>query len=186
MDKFRYLPDNYDWFTNPNQLLTANNKLFSTRTMYAFHTLPEEYLATAMFVAQLRSMKTPDGKSVWDHYVPVTKTDSNGITYTDYEWDGTVRGQINTSNVQDKPVIQDLTAPTIDEINHIKFVYERIHGGYRLDERPYIEYFVWGELMIQFKKYLPGILKNIGASKGYSQTRGYFKEVTKDGVTYKQ
>lgn len=64
MDKFRYLPDNYDWFTMPNQLLTANNKLFTTRTMYMFHTMPEEYLATAMFVAQLNSMKTPDGKSV--------------------------------------------------------------------------------------------------------------------------
>jgi len=142
MDKFRYLPDNYDWFTMPNQLLTANNKLFTTRTMYMFHTIPEEYLATAMFVAQLNSMKTPDGKSVWDHYVEVKKTDANGNTYIDYEWDGTVRGQVNISNVADKPIIQDLTELSIEEINRIKFTYERIHGGYRLDERPYIEYFV--------------------------------------------
>jgi hypothetical protein len=40
--------------------------------------------------------------------------------------------------------------------------------------------------MMQFKKYLPSILKNIGASRGESRTRGYFKEITRDGVTYKQ
>jgi hypothetical protein len=64
MQKFRYLPDNYDWFTTPNQLMTARNQLFTSKTLYAFHTLPEEMIATAIFVAQLKAMKTPDGKSV--------------------------------------------------------------------------------------------------------------------------
>lgn len=57
MERFGYMPDSFDWFTLPNQLLTAKNKLFTSRTMMLFHTLPEEVLATAMFVAQLKATK---------------------------------------------------------------------------------------------------------------------------------
>lgn len=178
MEKMRFLPDSYDWYTNPNQLLTAKNKLFSTRTMFMFHTLPEEMIATATFVAQLKAMKVPDGTSVWDHYVPVTKIDSNGIETTTYEWDGTVRGTINTSNLSDRPAYQDLKDLTTEEINSIKFLYEKMHGGYRLDERTRAEYYIFGELMMQFKKYFPSILKNIGASRGERDTQGYFKKMT--------
>lgn len=64
MSKFRYLPDSYDWYTLPNQLLTARNKLFSVQSMYAFYTLPEEVIATAIFVAQLKSIKLEDGTTV--------------------------------------------------------------------------------------------------------------------------
>lgn len=72
MEKYGYLPDNYDWFTRPNELLTARNKLFTSRTMMMFHTLPEEVVATALFVAQLKSMKftNTEGKqtNMWEAY----------------------------------------------------------------------------------------------------------------------
>lgn len=55
MEKFGYLPDNYDWYTQPNQLLTVRNKLFNSRTMTFFHSVPEEVIATAIFVAQMKS-----------------------------------------------------------------------------------------------------------------------------------
>lgn len=181
MDRFRFLPDNFDWYTSPNQLLTAKNKLFSTKTLYAFYTLPEEVIATSIFVAQLKAMKTPDGKSVWDHYIPVSKTDDAGNTYTDYEWDGTVRGKINKSNLVDAPLTEDLLGLTVEETNAIKFTYEKIHGGYRLDERTRAEYYILGEMMLQFKKYFPSILKNIGASRGDRMTQGYYREVEENG-----
>lgn len=65
----------------------------------------------------------------------------------------------------------------------MKFLYEKIHGGYRLDERVRAEYYVMGELLMQFKKYLPGVLKNIGASRGYRYTQGFYKKETLDDGT---
>lgn len=85
MEKTRFLPDNYDWFTSSNVLLTGRNKAFTSKTMYAFHSYPEEVLATATFIAQLRSMKLADGSSVFDHYKTVDKIDSAGKTYKEVE-----------------------------------------------------------------------------------------------------
>lgn len=185
MERFRFMPDNYDWYTQHNQLLTARNTLFSTRTMYAFHTLPEEMIATAVFVAQLKAMKVPDGTSVWDHYVPVKQTDENGVEYITHEWDGTVRGRINTSNVEGMENYEDLTDLRVEEVNAVKYLYEKMHGSYRLDERTYIEYWALGEMIMQFKKYFPAILKNIGASRGERNTQGYFKEeINEKGEKY--
>lgn len=178
MEKFGYLPDSYDWYTETNELLTTRNKLFSNRFMTGFHTIPEEVVATAIFVAQLKAMKTPDGKSVWDHYEEKTITLSSGETYTTYEWDGTKRGKVNTSTIVENPVYEDLEELSINEINKIKFLYEKIHGSYRGDERVRAEYYVLGELLLQFKKYLPGTLKNIVGSRGYRYTQGTYEKAT--------
>lgn len=71
----------------------------------------------------------------------------------------------------------------IEEANAIKFLYEKLHGGYRLDERVRLEYYVLGEMLLQFKKFLPGVLKNIGASRGWRNTQGYFeKTLDENGV----
>ncbi len=58
-----------------------------------------------------------------------------------------------------------------------------MHGGYREDERTKLEYMVMGELFLQFKKYLPTILKNAGMSKGARDSYGYYKPTgeLKDG-----
>lgn len=181
MEKFGYLPDSYDWYTTPNQLLTAKNKLFTTRTMMLFHTLPEEVLATAMFVAQLKAMKFTNEKgetmSVWDGYKETTTKTSDGQEIKDFTWQGGSRGKRNISNVSDKPLFEDLTDLTPEEVNSIKFLYEKIHGGYRADERVAAEYHIFGEMVLQLKKYFPSILKNIWASRGVRHTQGYFKEV---------
>lgn len=34
---------------------------------------------------------------------------------------------------------------------------------------------------MQFKKFLPSILKNVGASRGLRQTQGYYKKVDENG-----
>lgn len=75
----------------------------------------------------------------------------------------------------------DLKELTTEEINAIKFTYEKIHGGYRLDERTRAEYYILGEMIMQFKKFLPSILKNVGASRGLRQTQGYYKKVDENG-----
>ncbi|MFN7302833.1 MAG: PD-(D/E)XK nuclease family protein [Bacteroidota bacterium] len=177
MEKFGYMPDNVDWYTSKNSLLTANNRLFSSRTLLMFHTIPEEILATAMFVAQLKAMSTVDLNgnkiSMWDAY---TVRDGK-VVYT-----GGIRGKRNISNISDNPQYVDVGELEIEEINSIKFLYEKIHGGYRLDERAAMEYYVLGEIMLQLKRYLPSILKNAFASRGKRETEGYFKEVEENGV----
>lgn len=176
MEKTRFLPDNYDWFTSSNVLLTGRNKALTSKTMYMFHSYPEEVLATATFIAQLKSIKLADGSSMFDHYKTVEKVDSAGNTYSEVEWDGTVRGRRNISGVSDRPQFEDVTDLTIEEVNNIKFLYEKMHGGYRQDERARAEYYIFGELMFQFKRYMPSILRNLFASKGVRQTQGFFRE----------
>lgn len=92
------------------------------------------------------------------------------------EWDGTVRGRRNISNIEGAPQYEEVKGLEIEELNAIKFLYEKLHGGYRLDERVRLEYYVLGEMLLQFRKFMPGVLKNIGASRGYRNTQGFFKE----------
>ena len=77
-----------------------------------------------------------------------------------------MRGKRNISNVEGLPQYVDVTELEIEEVNAIKFTYEKLHGGYRLDERLRLEYYVLGEMFLQFRKFLPGVFKNIGASRG--------------------
>ena len=175
MEKYRYFNDSYDWYTSPNKLVTAKNKLFDAKSLYFFHSFPEEIISTAVFYAQMSSMKTADGKSMLDHYeVKETKDEFGEISYG-LVWDGYVRGQRNTSNVDGVPQLRDVTELEAEESIAIKNLYERIHGGYKSDERVAAEYYVFGELMLQFKKYLPSVIKNGFASKGIRQQQGAFK-----------
>lgn len=58
-----------------------------------------------------------------------------------------------------------------------------MHGGYRQDERTKLEYFIFGKLFLQFKKYLPTIIRNIFQEAGPSDSLGYYKELDqKDGA----
>lgn len=186
MERYRMFNNSYDWYVAPNKLLTSNNRLFSTNSMYFFHSYPEEVISMAIFIAQMKSLKH-EGKSVWDMYKEETYKDEYGNTHKKYVWDGTVRGKRKLSNITGIDQFQDITEPTPEELAAMKYGYEQIHGGYKHDERIAAEYYLFGELMFQFKKYLPSILKNGFASKGKRYTQGYFKDVTDaNGNTYKQ
>lgn len=165
MEKFGYLPDSYDWYTRPNQLLTAKNKLMTSHTMMFFHSVPEEMIATSIFIAQLKSMKftKADGttSNMWDSYGTHDETLSDGSLHSSIVWNGGVRGKRNTSVLADKPQYEDITDMTNEEINYVKHLYEKMHGGYRADERVAAEYYVFGEMALQLKKYFPSILKNV-------------------------
>jgi hypothetical protein len=187
MEKFGYLPDNHDWYTSNNEMLTARNQLFTSRTMMMFHSMPEEVIATALFVAQMKAMKftKQDGteSNMWDSYEQKDTTLDDGTKHTVVEWTGGKRGVRNISNDPTTPKYEDVEGMTIEELNAIKFLYEKIHGGYRGDEKVIAEYYVMGELYLQMKKYMPAILKNVWASKGIRQTQGNFiEEVDENGT----
>lgn len=126
-------------------------------------------------------------------YHVVEKTNEDGTTYHDVQWgkknsNGTitnvVRGYVNLSKDPAKPVMEELGEINSREAQTLKFVYHRMHGGYRPDERIRLEYYVFGELFMQFKKFLPTILKNAMQSKGRQDSLGYYKPTgeLKDGV----
>ena len=186
MEKFGYLPDNHDWYTSNNEMLTSRNQLFTSKSMMLFHSLPEEMIATAIFVAQMKAMTftNSEGKkmSMWDAYQDKKIKLEDGTEVTSIEWTGGKRGVRNVSNLADKPEYEEVHGMTVEEINAVKFLYEKIHGGYRRDERVAAEYYVMGELFLQMKKYMPAILKNVWASKGIRQTQGnLIEEIDENG-----
>jgi len=186
MEKYGYLPDNYDHYVQPNELLTTRNRMFSSRFLTAAHTIPEEIIAASIFYAQMKSIKLEDGTSVWDHYKEVDKTTSYGDKYKAIEWDGAVRGTVVVSSNAAQAQTAELTSLSIDEINNMKFLYEKMHGGYRADERTIAEYYIFGELALQLKRFLPSMLKNAFASKGFRATEGEYKEIEVNGQKVKQ
>jgi len=154
-------------------MLTSRNKLFSSSAMYTFHTFGEEMVTYSVMIAQLLSMKTADGKTLYDHYNVVTKKDAQGTEYQEVEWDGYVRGEVlNPDGTR-----RQLTDLDDNELRKAYHVYERLHGSYREDEKAYIEYYVWGEIFMQFKRYLPNVLKNVMGSKGRKYAYGQYVEV---------
>jgi len=185
LEKTGFMPDSYDWFTSPNELFTRKNRLFRSKTLTAFHTYPEEVTAVAIFVAQLRAMKTKnkEGQTITmlEAYQAKENLTATGDKFYTLEYTGAERGKVNVSNIAGEPVYVSLTELTTDEINSMKYLYEKIHGGYRQDERVRLEYYILGELMLQLKRYIPSILKNAFASKGRRYTQGYYR-TNEDGT----
>jgi len=176
--KLRYLPNNYDWGSDPEKLLSKRNQLISTSTMYMFHTLPEEAVALIIMSAQMKSMRAGTD-SLWDHYNVQDVVGEDGIVYKDVVWDGYLRGKVRQAD----GTLRDLTELDSKEISRMYYVYERMHGGYRKDERVRFEYYIWGEVFLQFKRYLPNILKSGFGSKHKNLTWGRYKKLEEeDGV----
>lgn len=59
-----YMPDSFSRSSDYSDYVTTRNKIFSQSTMYMFHSIPEEAIALITMTAQLKSMKTSDGKTV--------------------------------------------------------------------------------------------------------------------------
>lgn len=143
----QFLTDNYDYKNMSEDLLTAKNTLFSSSNLYIFHSMFESYGQYVLLAAMMRKQQVKVGdevKSMYDLY-------NDKAEYT-----GPVRG-----------VIQDKLGNTVElkgldaiEIQRMKRVSEKLHGSYRKDERVMAELTVAGQVLFQFKKYLPGLIKN--------------------------
>lgn len=143
----KFMTDNYDYENLNSDLLTAKNTLFSTSTLVGFHSMFESYGQYILMVAMMRKQKvqTPEGeKSMWELY------DDNGV------YRGPVRGVV-VDKLGNK---RELTELDSTEIQKMKRVSEKLHGSYRKDERVMAELTLWGQMLMQFKKYLPGLIKN--------------------------
>lgn len=164
-EKLKFLPDNYDFLINQEDQVVVKNSLFDRGKLYWFHQIFENYGSMTMLAATLKGMKiqTKDGvKSMWDLY------DNNG------EYQGPVRGKLADGT--------EMKGLDERETQHLKRVYERIHGSYRQEERLALELSVLGQWTLQFKKYLPTIFKQQFNSKGVDYSLGqYVLKTNEDG-----
>lgn len=187
--KFGYLPNNFDWSTAPNNITTSTNRAFTSDIMFMFYSMPEEFIATMVMTAQLMSMKITHGSlagtTLYDMYEMVDKTDRNGNTYKDIQWklDPTtnkpyVRAYKNISADPNNPQLQELTELDELEIRRFYSVYDKMQGGYRNIDKTALDYSIWGQLAIQFRRFLPHILRQGGTSAAKRSNLGYYKVVS--------
>lgn len=168
----RFLPDNYDYAVQNDDMLFVKNRLFSRSSLYYFHTMFESYGAHHLLVAMSKKLKYKwtNGKetkiaSMWEMY--------NDKGYIEEGW---TRGFTKDSQGNMIP----LAGYTSEEINAMKKTYERLHGSYRQEERLSLELTIFGQWALQFKKYLPTLIKENYRRKNISPFVGVMKQV---GVT---
>lgn len=172
-------------------------KGLSSNGVFMFYNLPEEALATMIMVAQLKRLKIsnnhPDerlrGMSMYDLY-HVVESEVNGVTVRELKFgyknpqtgeiEKVTRGVRNISADPNNPEYTEISALEPEEVVRLHYVYERIHGGYRVDERIRFEYGVFNQLFLMFRRFLPNILRNVGMSAGKREALGYFKTIGKD------
>lgn len=109
----------------------------------------------------------------------MTKKDENNEDYSVIEWDGYTRGKIQNQD----GTFTNLQELSSNEIRRMYYVYQKMHGGYRQDERTRLEYYVFGELFMQFKRFMPNLLRTALKSKSKVHSYGYYKKLkNQDGV----
>lgn len=169
--KINFLPDNYDYAVQDDDKLFVKNRLFSRSTLYYFHTMFESYGAHTLLSAMSKKLvykwtndKTGETKqaSMWDMY-----------TNDGYVQEGWSRGVIADKDGK----LSKLKGFTTEEINHMKKAYERLHGSYRQEERLTMELSIFGQWAMQFKKYLPTLIKENYRRKVTTPFVGLMKQV---------
>lgn len=143
-----WMPDNYDFSVGGDNLLSASKTAGFSSYAFMFNNFVESYGALWHLGMMLRSIKFTDenGKkyTAWDAY------DKEG------KWIKGVRGKIEVS----PGIFRDLAELDGNEWKSLKREYEKLHGSYRKEEKVAIESTIWGEFVLQFKRYLPTYLKN--------------------------
>ena len=177
LEEMDYLPSDFGYNTPVSELVTAKNKGFDVGNMYLFHTMFEKANAITIMVAQMHRMKTTkNGQeiSMFDAYDTVTETDEiTGRKYTTLKYTGDVRGAY--LNEAGEPVV--MTGITSNEVSKMKRVYQQMQGGYRADEKSTLELYWWGQMLMQFRKYLPSLLLNALKSKNDDYTLGHYEQL---------
>lgn len=170
-EELRFKTNAHELATNSSYLVTMKETLLSSDFAYMMHSLPEEMIANIIMVAQLRRMKftsgSMKGQSMWDAY-DVKQNAVSGEYQLEYN--GPIRGY-----KKEGEKLVAIKGIDSKEAEKMRYVYTRIHGGYRSGEKTSIEFYALGQAMIQFKKHLPGLLKANFGSKGESNALGFYK-----------
>ena len=171
MNRYNYLPDNYDYAIDKSDLRALKNPAFRYGNLFFFHAIHEEWGHAVLLAAQMKKMKHTDGSSIWDNY------DNKG-NWLEYKIDkNTGKKKYNARFVKKdagglETVVTDLTT---EEIQRMYNVSTLLHGGYRRHERTMMEAHALGSWFLQFKKYLPSLLASAWQGKQSSQSLGWYE-----------
>ena len=170
-DRYRYLPDNYDYAVDNSDMVALKNPSARYDMMFRFHSIHEEHGHLALLVAQMRRIKMQDGTSLYDNY----RNDGTFISNKDNK--ANIRGvrELPTGELE---IIDELTS---EELNKMLKVSTTIHGAYRSDEKSAMEVHAIGQYFLQFKKYLPALLIQEWQSKQDDTFLGYFDNTDAQG-----
>lgn len=169
LKEYNYLPDSYDYKVQAAAIMSKKNKMLNSDHLYIFHSTFEDWGTGTIFTALLLHNKNrKTGKSLLDSY----EVNAKG----ELEWVGGVRGKRTDGSL--------IKGITYEELNKFKKASSAIHGNYRQDERAAIELYAWGRLAMQFKRFVPQQMMNLGQSAQSSESYGNFVELM-DPVTGK-
>lgn len=173
LKRFNYLPDNYDYAVDQQELRKLKNPLLKFSNLFFFHAIHEEWGHAVLLAAQLNKLKTADGKSVYDGY------NADG-TWREFNKDGSrnIRGIRKGRIKSEDQIITEITA---EEALRMYKVSTLIHGAYRSWERSVMESYALGQWFLQFKKYLPSILFKEWEGRFDDQALGYHKYTDSEG-----
>jgi hypothetical protein len=168
--QINYIADNFDYKVNSSELLGARNPLVDSGHLYMLHTMFENYGSLMTMYMQMKARKVGD-TNMWDAY---KLNEQNG----EYEYTGPSRGRIQDPD----GTYRDLLGFEPREIAHMKKIHERIHGSYRSEEKMAIELEIWGQFVVQFKKFLPEMINNLWMKRSLSESLGdWVPQLDKDG-----
>jgi hypothetical protein len=168
LKEYNYLPDAYDYKVQAAAIKSKKNKMLTTDHLYIFHSTFEDWGTGTIFTALLLHNKNKKtGKSLLDSYE---------VKDGKLEWVGGLRGKRTDGS--------EIRGITYEELNKFKKASSAIHGNYRQDERAAIELYAWGRLAMQFKRFVPQQMMNLGQSAQSSEAYGNFVELI-DPVTGK-
>jgi len=182
MNRYNYLPDNYDYSVDQSDMRMVKNPIFRYSNLFFFHAIHEEWGHAILFAAQLRRMKhAVDGSSMWDNY------DNEG------QWIKYKGGKLNVRGVEQRhgrkaekgyqeeggEIITGLTAA---EITRMYKVSTLLHGAYRRHERTFLELTALGTWFTQFKKYLFSLTMTAWESQYSDQALGSYVQQVEDTV----
>jgi hypothetical protein len=175
--EFNWMPDNYDYDTGAPDLTYDTTRPTLNSYAFMFHNMVESYGALTHLAVLSRSVKltnaTGEKFSIYDAY---------DVKDGKLVWTKGSRGKkLGANGIQ-----EDLNELDFREVKSLKRANERMHGSYRKEEQVAISATVWGEFLLQFKKFFYTFLKGLYGSPYNDITVGKYvlnKNISRpDGV----
>lgn len=150
--KLNFLPESYDYDLRKESIV-ERNKLFDWGNLFIFHKISEDFGSFTVLAASLRHSK-------FEVLNEETGETSVMSLYDMYDDQGNEKPNLTRGfeRLQDG-TLKKLRGISEDEAHSFRRVMERIHGSYAEEERLAIELNILGQLGLQFKKYIPTLIK---------------------------
>ncbi len=185
----KYIPNTLEHFDMKNGLMTMPWKFKNPSSLFFAHTSVEEMNAYSLLYAQLQipvtcTVTNQDGsksevtKPFYEWYEVKTIEDSNGFKRNEVVWtENASRGKYYLGGEW-----REAKGITVQESIKLKRVYERLQGNYRSEEKSLFEMSALGSFFMQFKRFLPSLIRGQFQSRGKDSSLGKYEiSVNEDG-----